>query len=58
MTIVNYYREAISDIILDEFSLKNADINNISFESLSKIQKILSPGTARVRVLKFLIRVS
>ena len=32
MNIVNYYREAISDIILDEFSLKNDDIKNISFE--------------------------
>lgn len=32
MNILNYYREAISDIILDEFSLKNDDIKNISFE--------------------------
>ena len=32
MNIVNYYREAISDVILDEFSLKNDDIKNISFE--------------------------
>ena len=32
MNIVNYYREAISDIILDELSLKNDDIKNISFE--------------------------
>lgn len=32
MNIVNYYREAISDIILDEFSLKYDDIKNISFE--------------------------
>ena len=32
MNIVNYYRESIKNIILDEFSLKNDDIKNISFE--------------------------
>ena len=32
MNIVNYYREVISNIVLDEFSLKIDDIKNISFE--------------------------
>ena len=32
MNIVSYYREVISNIISDEFSLSKDDIKNISFE--------------------------
>ena len=32
MNIINYYRDKIKNILLDEFTLKESDLENISFE--------------------------
>ena len=32
MNIINYYRDKIKNILLDEFTLKESDLENVSFE--------------------------